>query len=139
MRIEGAQQRKDECHPPVCKISRVGCKLRIWRGLNAYHGMILRLAVAAIQQALASAGGMQAAQVAVTHVHGIGQTVADVSELLALRGALAPDHLRKDKPLVLLNHKGNFGHTVSASGLLGLVTTVLSLRHGEDPNNMGLI
>ena len=69
-------------------------------------------------------------QVALLHVHGIGQKVADTSEIYAMRRVYCP--------VVLINHKGNFGHGVAASGLLAIMVTTLALHYRVAPRHVGL-
>ena len=69
-------------------------------------------------------------QVALLHVHGIGQKVADTSEIYAMRRVYCP--------VVLINHKGNFGHGVAASGLLAIMVTTLALHYRVAPCHVGL-
>ena len=80
--------------------------------------------------ALSVAGIDQPHQVALLHVHGIGQKVADTSEIYAMRRVYCP--------VVLINHKGNFGHGVAASGLLAIMVTTLALHHRVATPHVGL-
>ena len=80
--------------------------------------------------ALSVAGIDQPHQIALLHVHGIGQKVADTSEIYAMRRVYCP--------VVLINHKGNFGHGVAASGLLAIMVTTLALHHRVATPHVGL-
>ena len=84
----------------------------------------------AARMALSVAGIDQPHQVALLHVHGIGQKVADTSEIYAMRRVYCP--------VVLINHKGNFGHGVAASGLLAIMVTTLALHYRVAPCHVGL-
>eukprot|EP01052_Picozoa_sp_SAG31_P044804 SAG31_NODE_7945_length_1557_cov_2.327846_1_plen_343_part_00 len=87
----------------------------------------------AIRSTLTDAG-VTKQQVALVHAHGIGQQVADGAEVMAYCSAL----LDPSRPLVLANHKGNFGHTTAVAGLLGAITTTLVLSNRLVPTQIGL-
>jgi hypothetical protein len=65
------------------------------------------------------------------HVHGIGQPMADTTELLAFQSVWRSGG-------TLLNHKANLGHTVAAAGALAVLTTLEALRQGGVPAHLKL-
>ncbi|KAL8782267.1 MAG: hypothetical protein Q9213_005541 [Squamulea squamosa] len=64
--------------------------------------------------------------------HGTGTAAGDPIELQAVK------QVYKDHPLVIGSAKSNFGHCEAASALVGLIKTVLCLRHGKIPAQMHL-
>ena len=68
----------------------------------------------------------QPSEVGASHIHGIGQKIADSSEILALRKAFKSTNAVHQ--MTLLNHKANFGHTTAASGILALIAAVIALK-----------
>ncbi|PSL57528.1 phthiocerol/phenolphthiocerol synthesis type-I polyketide synthase D [Saccharothrix carnea] len=73
--------------------------------------------------------GVDPSRVDYVEAHGTGTLLGDPIEAGALREVLG----RSDGPLLLGSAKANFGHAESAAGVIGLVKTVLAVRHGELP------
>jgi 3-oxoacyl-[acyl-carrier-protein] synthase II len=78
--------------------------------------------------------GIIAADVDVLFVHGTGTALNDRIEALAITDVFGPSVSRV--PMTAL--KSLTGHTSGASGLVGLVTAIESLRHGRVPPTLGL-
>ena len=84
---------------------------------------------AVIRQALAAAG-LTADQVDTVEGHGTGTPLGDSIEaeaLIAVYGA----QRSPDRPLRLGSVKSNIGHTQTASGVAGVIKTVMSMRAGR--------
>ncbi|KAA9377580.1 polyketide synthase [Microbispora cellulosiformans] len=67
--------------------------------------------------------------------HGTGTPMGDAAELRALAAELLPGR-PADRPLVVGAVKTNVSHLFAASGVIGLIKTVLCLHHGEIPGNL---
>eukprot|EP00656_Telonema_subtile_P003376 TRINITY_DN11543_c0_g1_i3.p1 TRINITY_DN11543_c0_g1~~TRINITY_DN11543_c0_g1_i3.p1 ORF type:complete len:2117 (+),score=442.26 TRINITY_DN11543_c0_g1_i3:173-6523(+) len=92
----------------------------------------------AMQEAIARAltdGSIQPAQVALVHMHAMASLGTDVPELMAVGTVLGSD---RASPLVLANHKANFGHSVAASGLIGTITLLLAMQQKRVPRHLGV-
>ena len=85
---------------------------------------------AAYRTALA-AGGVEAATVGMVEAHGPGTPIGDPIEYASLAEVYGTGG-----PCALASVKTNFGHTQSASGVLGLAKAILALQHGEIPRNL---
>ena len=76
-------------------------------------------------------------EVGFVETHGTGTTLGDPIEAEAL-GAVFRQEGGRDTPLVLGAVKSNLGHLESASGVAGLIKTVLALQNEEIPANLHL-
>jgi acyl transferase domain-containing protein/NADP-dependent 3-hydroxy acid dehydrogenase YdfG/acyl carrier protein len=88
-----------------------------------------------IRQALHDAGA-EASSLGFVECHGTGGPASDKLEVTALRQALCGGGRRS--PLWFSSVKGNFGHTMSAAGVAGLIRAVLAVRTGVVPPQAGL-
>lgn len=66
--------------------------------------------------------------------HGTGTTVGDPTEIMALGNAFR-DYRKPDEPLYVGAVKTNIGHLEGASGIAGLIKTILVLEKGVIPPN----
>ena len=80
-----------------------------------------------IRRALAKAK-LSPAEVDLIEAHGTGTPLADPIEANTLMAIFAEDH-SEEHPLYLGSVKTNIGHAESASGIAGVIKTILSLQH----------
>ncbi|MFJ2767086.1 type I polyketide synthase [Streptomyces sp. NPDC087300] len=100
-------------------------------GLTAPNGHAQELMLAT---ALADAG-VAGHEVSYLEAHGTGTALGDPIELGAAWKVLGPGR-RPEEPLLVGSAKSNVGHCESAAGVVGVIKTVLALRHGVIPANL---
>lgn len=91
----------------------------------------VEMQAAVVAEALAVAG-VDPHEVGYVEAHGTGTALGDPVEVAALRQALDPSGDRTETCL-LGSAKGNIGHLEAASGIAGLIKTVLALEHRTLP------
>jgi len=92
--------------------------------------------VAVIRAALADAD-MSPGQIDYVEAHGSGTLLGDSIEMSSLHKVFGPGR-DSAHPLVVGAVKTNIGHLTGASGMAGLIKTVLALRHDRIPPNLHL-
>jgi acyl transferase domain-containing protein/acyl carrier protein len=100
-------------------------------GLTAPNGQAQEEMLAA---ALADAG-VQGSRVSYLEAHGTGTALGDPIELRAAWRVLGPGR-RPGEPLHVGSVKSNIGHCESAAGVVGVIKTVLALRHAVIPADL---
>ncbi|MFJ9818067.1 SDR family NAD(P)-dependent oxidoreductase [Streptomyces sp. NPDC101151] len=100
-------------------------------GLTAPSGRAQESMLAA---ALADAG-VAGREVSYLEAHGTGTALGDPIELGAAWRMLGPER-RPGEALLVGSVKSNVGHCESAAGVVGVIKTVLALRHGVIPANL---
>ena len=86
----------------------------------------------AVERSLADAG-LTTADIGLINAHGSGTPLNDATEAAAFR-----ELFRADTPPVVFATKGNFGHSLGATGALEAIALVLALRTGQVPPIVGL-
>jgi acyl transferase domain-containing protein/NADPH:quinone reductase-like Zn-dependent oxidoreductase/acyl carrier protein len=89
---------------------------------------------AVLRKALASAR-LQPADIDYVEAHGTGTSLGDPIEAEAL-GLVMGEGRTPERPLLIGSIKTNLGHTESASGIAGLLKTVMALRHEAIPPHL---
>lgn len=91
---------------------------------------------ALIRTALAGAG-LAPADIDYVEAHGTGTPIGDPIEVEAIANVLGEGR-PADRPIVLGSIKTNIGHSEAASGLAGLIKTVMALSHETIPPTLHL-
>lgn len=100
-------------------------------GLTAPNGVAQE---EVIESALADAG-LTPAQISFVEAHGTGTPLGDVVEANALAAVYGRGR-NCERPLILASGKTNIGHAEAASGIAGLIKTVLSLSYRVIPPHL---
>ncbi|GAB2846483.1 phthiocerol type I polyketide synthase PpsA [Lentzea nigeriaca] len=89
-----------------------------------------RLAQEHLLRAACGSAGITPSDVDYVEAHGTGTRVGDPIEAGALAEVYGTD---RDRPCLVGSVKSNIGHLEAASGVAGVIKTVLALRHGVIP------
>lgn len=100
-------------------------------GRTADFSMPSAAAQTALYRAALEAAGVEAHTITMVEAHGTGAPAGDPIEYAGLSEVYGVQ-----SPCALGSAKTNFGHTQSASGLLGLMKATLALQHGAIPPNL---
>ncbi len=98
-------------------------------GLTVPNG----LAQQAVIRTALKAAGVKPSEISYVETHGTGTSLGDPIEVEAIGNALGEG---RTQPLILGSVKTNIGHAESASGVAGLIKTVLALQHEQIPPHL---
>ena len=87
-----------------------------------------------LREALANAD-VKAADVSYFEAHGTGTPLGDPIEIGAI-GKVLSENRNKENSLVIGTVKTNIGHTENASGMAGVIKTVLAMNHKQIPPHL---
>ena len=105
-------------------LSHVGAS----NGMSAPNGP----AQEAVMRAAAARAGINPTQIDYLEAQGTGTELGDAIEMGAIRNVMIPQR-SPEQPLRIGAVKSNFGNLEEASGMAGLIKTVLALEHGVIP------
>ncbi|WP_238652002.1 beta-ketoacyl synthase N-terminal-like domain-containing protein [Paenibacillus piscarius] len=97
-------------------------------GITAPNG----LSQAALERGIYESSRINPEHITYVEAHGTGTRLGDPIEVAALTEAFRTFTARKQY-CHLGSVKGNIGHTLSASGIAGLIKVLLSMKHGKIP------
>lgn len=89
-----------------------------------------------IRQALRAAGGISPDSIGYVEAHGTGTTVGDPVEVAALTTAYREAGATARRSIPIGSVKSNIGHLGTASGMPGLIKTILAMRHHRLPGTL---
>jgi acyl transferase domain-containing protein len=96
-----------------------------------------RLAQEEVLRSALVAANLAPEQVSYIEAHGSGTALGDPIELGALDTVFGPDHDPENR-LLVGSVKTNIGHLAGASGIAGLIKTVMALHHKQIPAHRNL-
>ncbi len=82
--------------------------------------------------------GVDSSTIGFVETHGTGTPLGDPIEIEALRQAFEVSSLDRSGPCVLGSVKSNIGHLDAASGVAGLIKTILCLKNKAIPADPAL-
>ncbi|PPQ97453.1 hypothetical protein CVT26_002801 [Gymnopilus dilepis] len=85
----------------------------------------------ALQRSLLVQAGLQPSEIAFLEAHGTGTSLGDLIEIQGINEVFKYSHT--EDPLILGASKSCIGHTEMASGLVGLLSAIASLKYGVVP------
>jgi 3-oxoacyl-[acyl-carrier-protein] synthase II len=91
----------------------------------------------AVERSLADAG-LLASAIDVVNAHGSGTPLNDATEALALREVFVRGGAGSGERPIVFGTKGNFGHSLGATGTVEAIALILALRTGRVPPVAGL-
>lgn len=91
-----------------------------------------------LMRSIHSDAGLDPSLTAYVEAHGTGTQVGDNAEINSISKAFC-DGVERKQPILVGSIKANFGHCESASGLAGLIKTVLALEKGFIPATPNII
>jgi phthiocerol/phenolphthiocerol synthesis type-I polyketide synthase E len=80
--------------------------------------------------------GIDSSSISYVETHGTGTPLGDPIEIEALRRAFGASDAARPGPCILGSVKSNVGHLEVASGIAGLVKTILCLKHRAIPGTL---
>ena len=86
----------------------------------------------AVERSLADAG-LAADAIDVVNAHGSGTPLNDATEAMALRDVFVPHGAARGARPIVFGTKGNFGHSLGATGAIEAIALLLALRTGQVP------
>ena len=90
--------------------------------------------ISLLQQAYQQAG-LEPSQIQYLEAHGTGTKIGDFVELQSLGAVLSPGRPRQ-QPCIIGSVKSNIGHLETASGIAGLIKTLLAIHHRQIPPSL---
>lgn len=100
-------------------------------GLTVPNG----LAQQALIRSALTVAGLKPSQISYVEAHGTGTSLGDPIEVEAIGAVLGEG---RTTPLTIGSVKTNIGHCEAASGVAGLIKTVLAMQHNEIPPHLHL-
>ena len=91
-----------------------------------------------LMRSIHSEAGLNPGMTTYVEAHGTGTQAGDNAEINSISKVFC-DGIERSKPLLVGSVKANLGHCESASGLAGLIKTVLALERGLIPATPGLL
>jgi 3-oxoacyl-[acyl-carrier-protein] synthase II len=91
----------------------------------------------AVERSLADAG-VPASAIDLVCAHGSGTPLNDATEALALRDLFVPPGAASGVRPIVFGTKGNFGHSLGATGAIEAIALILAVRSGQIPPVAGL-